>query len=99
MRWHYKTLPQNKVIDLRLMSAKKDVDVAKGQMYPSITAFGGIGTSYVNVKRPVIGPGPDKATDAYVTVGSTDLQCVRSIFYSNRRKTYSFWRPAKYKPQ
>src|SRR4030095_9434910 len=62
-------LPQNKVIDLRLMSAKKDVDVAKGQMYPSITAFGGIGTSYVNVKRPVLGPGPDKATDAFVTIG------------------------------
>jgi hypothetical protein len=36
------------------MSARKDVDVAKGLMYPSITAFGGIGTSYVNVKRPVI---------------------------------------------
>ncbi|HMK18311.1 MAG TPA: TolC family protein [Chitinophagaceae bacterium] len=62
-------LAQNKVIDLRLMAAKKDVDVAKGQMYPQITAFGGIGTSYVNVKRPVIGPGPDKATDAYVTIG------------------------------
>lgn len=62
-------LPQNKVIDLRLQSAKKDVDVAKGQMYPQITAFGGIGTSYVNVKRPVLGQGPDKATGAFVTVG------------------------------
>ena len=62
-------LAQNKVIDLRLMSAKKDVDVAKGLMYPSITAFGGIGTSYVNVKRPVVGKGPDQATDAYITVG------------------------------
>ena len=62
-------LAQNKVIDLRLMSAKKDVEVAKGQMYPSITAFGGIGTSYVNVKRPEFGPGPDKATGAYVTIG------------------------------
>jgi outer membrane protein len=51
------------------MSAKKDVDVAKGQMYPQITAFGGIGTSYVNVKRPVLGQGPDKATGAFVTVG------------------------------
>ena len=64
-------LPQNKVIDLRLLSAKKDVEVAKGQMYPQITAFGGIGTSYVNVTRPELGPGPDKATDAYVTIGPT----------------------------
>lgn len=62
-------LPQNKVIDLRLQSAKKEVDVAKGQMYPQITAFGGIGTSYVNVKRPVFDAGPDKATNAYVTIG------------------------------
>jgi outer membrane protein len=66
-----KNLPQNKVIDLRLQSAKKEVDVAKGQLYPQITAFGGIGTSYVDVKRPVFGVGPDKATNAYVTVGST----------------------------
>ena len=64
-------LPQNKVIDLRLLSAKKDVEVAKGQMYPQITAFGGIGTSYVNVTRPELGPGPDKATEAYVTIGPT----------------------------
>jgi outer membrane protein len=52
-----------------LQSLRKDVEVAKGQMYPQITAFGGIGTSYVNVKRPVLGTGPDKATDAYVTIG------------------------------
>src|SRR5215204_1379259 len=61
-------LPQNKVLDLRLLSAKKDVDVAKGQLYPQITAFGGIGTSYVNVKRPVLGVGPDKSTGAFVTI-------------------------------
>lgn len=66
-----KNLPQNKVIDLRLLSAKKDVEVAKGQMYPQITAFGGIGTSYVNVKRPEFGPGPDETTKAYVTIGPT----------------------------
>ena len=64
-----KNLPQNKVIDLRLQAAQKNVDAAKGQLYPSITAFGGIGTSYVNVKRPTFGPGPDEATNAYVTVG------------------------------
>lgn len=65
-------LPQNKVIDLRIQSAKKNVDVAKGQMYPSISAFGGIGTSYVDVKRPDFGAGPDKPTNAYVTVGPTN---------------------------
>ena len=64
-----KNLPQNKVIDLRLLSAKKNVEVAKGQMYPQITAFGGIGTSYVSIKRPQYGLGPAEATNAYVTVG------------------------------
>jgi len=62
-------LPQSKVIDLRIQSAKKNVDVAKGQMYPSISAFGGVGTSYVNVKRPDFSAGPDKPTNAYVSVG------------------------------
>jgi outer membrane protein len=66
-----KNLAQQKVIDFRLQALRKDVEVAKGQMYPQITAFGGIGTSYVNVKRPELGPGPDKATDAYVTIGPT----------------------------
>jgi len=83
-------LPQNKVIDLRLLSAKKDVDVAKGQMYPSITAFGGIGTSYVNVKRPVVGPGPDQATNAYVTVGSTAYNVFAPSFIQTGEKLTPF---------
>jgi len=83
-------LPQNKVIDLRLMSAKKDVDVAKGQMYPSITAFGGIGTSYVNVKRPVVGPGPDKPTDAYVTIGPTTFNVFAPSFVQTGERLTPF---------
>ncbi|HEY5967019.1 MAG TPA: TolC family protein [Chitinophagaceae bacterium] len=83
-------LPQNKVIDLRLLSAKKDVDVAKGQMYPSITAFGGIGTSYVNVKRPVVGPGPDKPTDAYVTIGPTTFNVFAPSFIQTGERLTPF---------
>jgi outer membrane protein len=83
-------LPQNKVLDLRLLSAKKEVDVAKGLMYPSITAFGGIGTSYVNVKRPVISPGPYKATDAYVTVGSTPYNVFTQSFIQTGERLTPF---------
>jgi outer membrane protein len=47
-------LAQQKVIDLRLRSAKKAVDAAKGQMYPSIGAFANLGTNYVSFKdRPI----------------------------------------------
>lgn len=45
---------QQRVIDLRLRSAKKAVDAAKGQLYPSIGAFANLGTNYVSFKdKPV----------------------------------------------
>jgi outer membrane protein len=47
-------LPQQKVIDYRLQSAKKSVDAAKGRMYPSIGGFLNLGTNFVDYKdRPV----------------------------------------------
>jgi outer membrane protein len=47
-------LAQQKVIDLRLRSAKKAVDAAKGQMYPSIGGFANLGTNYVSFKDKAI---------------------------------------------
>jgi outer membrane protein len=47
-------LSQQKVNELRLLSAKKNVEVAKGQLYPTISAFGSLGTNYVHFKaRPI----------------------------------------------
>ncbi len=47
-------LPQQRVIDLRLRSAKKAVDAAKGQLYPSVGAFANLGTNYVSFQeKPV----------------------------------------------
>lgn len=63
-------LSQQKVIDLRLQSAKKSVEVAKGQLYPQITGFGSLATNYVNIKQPVYAPGTPQATSAFVTVNS-----------------------------
>ena len=81
-------LPQNKVLDFRLQSAKKNVEAAKGQMYPSITAFGGIGTSYVNVKRAQYGTGPDEPTKAYVTVGTNSYNVFSpSVIQIGERRT------------
>ncbi len=46
-----KNLPQQKVNELRILSAQKDVLVARAGMYPTISAFGGLGTNYVHFKR------------------------------------------------
>jgi outer membrane protein len=47
-------MPQQKVTDLRLQSAKKFVDATKGRMYPSIGGFVSLGTNFVSYKdRPI----------------------------------------------
>ena len=47
-------LPQQKVNELRVMSAKKFAESAKGRMYPSINASGSLYSNYVSFKdRPV----------------------------------------------
>lgn len=43
-------LSQQKVNELRLLSAKKNVEAAKGQLYPTISAFGSLATNYVHFK-------------------------------------------------
>jgi outer membrane protein len=48
-------LPQQKVIDYRLQSAKKSVDAARGQLYPTIGAFGSLSTNFVDYKsKPLL---------------------------------------------
>jgi outer membrane protein len=47
-------LPQNRILDLRIQAAKKSVESAKGQMYPSIGAFANLGTNYVRFKERTI---------------------------------------------
>jgi outer membrane protein len=49
-----KNLPQQKVNELRIKSALKDVDVARAGMYPTISAFGGLGSNYVHFKKRAV---------------------------------------------
>src|SRR5687767_969651 len=51
-------LPQQKINDLRLQAALKTVAAAKAAMYPTISAFGSLGTNYVNIKIPEFDAGP-----------------------------------------
>lgn len=45
-------LPQQKVNDLRIKAAEKYVLSARGQMYPSLSLFAGMGTNFANNKIP-----------------------------------------------
>ena len=44
-------LPQQKINDLNLQAAIKNVAVAKGRMYPSLSLFGGLDTRYSNAQK------------------------------------------------
>lgn len=48
------SLPQQKINDFRLQAAIKSSEAARGQLYPTISAFGGLGSNYVRFKdRPI----------------------------------------------
>lgn len=47
-------MPQQKVNDLRILAAEKYVKAARGQMYPTLSAFIGLGTNYANNKIPAV---------------------------------------------
>lgn len=59
-------LPQQKVNDLRIKSAIKSSDAAKSAMYPSISAFGSLGTNYVHFKDRAI---YDQVLTGYAATG------------------------------
>lgn len=44
-----KFMPQQKINELRIMAAKKNVDVARAGLYPTFNAFGSLSSSYVNI--------------------------------------------------
>jgi outer membrane protein len=46
-----KNMPQQKINDLNLQAAIRNVAAAKGRMYPSLTLFGGLDTRYSNAQK------------------------------------------------
>jgi outer membrane protein len=49
-----KNLPQQKVNELRIQAAQKYVLAARGQMYPTLSLFAGMGTNFANNKIPSV---------------------------------------------
>ncbi|MEP7258364.1 MAG: TolC family protein [Flavitalea sp.] len=79
-------LPQQKVNDLRIKAARKFVQAARGQMYPSFSLFGGLGTNYANNKIPNVLRNPTgtfEPTGAKVDVGGMLYDVVTPGFTNN----------------
>jgi outer membrane protein len=49
-------LPQQLVAGLRIKSAVKSAEAARGNMYPNISAFANLGTNYIYFRRPNFQP-------------------------------------------
>jgi outer membrane protein len=47
------TFPQQKMNDLRIISASKNVDYTKGRLYPTLSAYGALGDNFFNDLRAV----------------------------------------------
>jgi len=46
-----KNMPQQKINDLNLLAAQKNVSALKGQLYPAFTLFGGLNSFYSNAQK------------------------------------------------
>ena len=61
------TQPLQKQYALRIEGSKKQVNAARGNMYPSLSAFGGLNSRYINAKYPVLlGVQANQPTGAYI---------------------------------
>jgi outer membrane protein len=71
-----KSQPLQKMLALRVEGAKKQVDAARGSMYPSLSAYAGMNTRFVNSKLPIIQLLGEQPTAAFVTVNGTKVPVV-----------------------
>ena len=72
-----KNLPQQQVFDLRIQSLRKSVSAARANMYPTISAFGGLNSRFVNIESVQSSVfNPSKATGATVVVNGTTYSVV-----------------------
>lgn len=85
-------LPQQRVNDLRIQAARKFIESARGAMYPSISAFGGLSTQYAKVKLfrqgTPIPLGSNTPTGAFVTVAGTQYD----VLIPNFQPTFTGYR-------
>ena len=76
-------MPQQKVDELNLQSAVKSVEVARGSMYPVISLFGSLGSTYNNRAQEITSKTQLNVPIGTVTVGATPYQVFPSSPFYN----------------
>ncbi|QEC68641.1 TolC family protein [Panacibacter ginsenosidivorans] len=84
------TQPQQKVNELRLKSAEKTIKSNRALMYPSISAFYSLGTTYNNQNFGLTGYTISNDTVGKVTIGGIDYGVVSPIYNPLYSKTKFF---------
>ena len=65
-------MPQQKVNDFKLKAAEKNAAAAKGNLYPTISAFGSLGSGFNSRAQEITGTSAINAPLGKVNVGGTD---------------------------
>jgi len=72
-----KSYPLQKMNDLRLAAAHKTVGAYKGQLFPTLSIFGGMGSSFNNeLRQQIITQQPDEPTNLYAVNNVFDTSIV-----------------------
>lgn len=74
-------MPQQKADELNVKAAKKSVDIAKGNLYPTVSLFGSLGATYNNKAQEIISKTQINPAIGTVTVGSTTYQVYPAVPY------------------
>ncbi|MBC7886534.1 MAG: TolC family protein [Ferruginibacter sp.] len=86
-------LPQQRVNDFKLKAAQKFAEAAKGDMYPSISAFGSLGTGFNSRANEIIGSQQVIAPIGKVSISGTDY----SVFPNQPFTDYSYGKTAYFR--
>ncbi len=78
--------PLQMVNDLRFQANLQDVKAARSGMYPTFSAYGGLGSNYVNIGQTEFTIGPNTKTGATVLVNGVEYDVVRPGFISTGKE-------------
>jgi outer membrane protein len=79
------TFPQQKMNDLRISSAQKNVDYNHGKLFPVLSAYGALGDNFFNDLRAVNTTFPVEPTQGYAQNGASQYP----VYFPNPHTTYS----------
>jgi outer membrane protein len=65
------TFPQQKMNDLRITAAQKNVDYNRGRLYPTLSAYGALGSNFFNDLRQITTGTALQNTNGYALDGTT----------------------------